>query len=320
MVTGAHGHHHALRVSAGVLRFSLVANVGLLVVQVVGAEAFESLALLADAGHQGSDVVALLVAVVAQAVAARGPNDDYTFGLRRVEVLGALVNAVLLLAAAAWVVVEAVHRLGEPPVVAGWGVATLGVAGLVVNGGCAWLLHRTGDRSHNIRGAALHLIGDAVGSLGVVIAGTAVAIGGPDWIDALVALPIAALLVWTGAELVRRTTRILLEGTPAGVELDELIEVISSHERVVDVHHLHVWSVDSTTVALSAHAVVDVETLHEAQLVAGEVERLLADHGVVHATLAVECHPCADDHPEGGEEVSGTPPGAGNGDGLVQKS
>jgi len=300
VATGGHGHHHALPVSAGVLRFSLVANVGLLAVQIVGAAAFGSLALLADAGHQGSDVVALLVAVAAQAVAARGPNDDYTFGLRRAEVMGALANAVLLLAAAAWVVAEAVQRLGDPPEVSGWGVATLGVAGLVVNGGCAWLLHRTGDRSHNIRGAALHLVGDAAGSLGVVAAGTAVAIGGPDWIDAMVALPIAALLVWTGAGLVRRTTRILLEGTPAGVEPGELAEVISGHERVADVHHLHVWSVDSTTVALSAHVVVDVETLHEAQLVAAEVERLLADHGVAHATLAVECHPCGDDHPEGG--------------------
>ncbi len=305
MSSRSHGHDHAPHGStgvgsAGVLRFSLVANVGLLVVQIIGAAAFSSLALLADAGHQGSDVVALLVAVVAQAVAARGPSNDYTFGLRRVEVMGALANAVLLLAAAAWVVVEAVQRLGDPPEVSGWGVAILGVAGLVVNGGCAWLLHRTGDRSHNVRGAALHLIGDALGSLGVVVAGTAVALGGADWIDALVALPIAALLVWTGGGLVRRTTRILLEGTPSGVDPGELAEVISGHERVADVHHLHVWSVDSTTVALSAHVVVGVDSLHEAQLVAAEVERLLAEHGVVHATLAVECHPCEDDHPEGG--------------------
>jgi cobalt-zinc-cadmium efflux system protein len=134
----------------------------------------------------------------------------------------------------------------------------------------------------------------------VVVAGTAVAIGGPDWIDALVALPIAGLLVWTGGGLVRRTTRILLEGTPSDIDPGELSEVISGHRQVGDVHHLHVWSVDSTTVALSAHVVVDVETLHEAQLVAGELEGLLAGHGVAHATLAVECHPCGDDHPEGG--------------------
>ncbi len=301
MGPGTHGggHGHASHASAGVLRFSLLANVGLLGVQIVGAAAFSSLALLADAGHQGSDVVALLVAVVAQAVASRGPTDDYTFGLRRVEVVGALANAVLLLAAAAWVVVEAVQRLGDPPEVSGWGVATLGVAGLVVNGGCAWLLHRTGDRSHNVRGAALHLVGDAAGSLGVVVAGTAVAIGGPDWIDALVALPIAGLLVWTGGGLVRQTTRILLEGTPSGIDPGALAEAISDHRQVGGVHHLHVWSVDSTTVALSAHVVVDVETLHDAQLVAGELEGLLAGHGVAHATLAVECHPCEDDHPGG---------------------
>ena len=288
------GHHHAS--SGRILRVALAANGVLLVVQVVGAVAFSSLALLADAGHQGSDVAALLIAVVAQAIAGRAPSDNYTFGLRRAEVMGALLNAVMLLAVAVWVVVEASRRIGDPPDVSGWGVLLLGMAGLLVNGGCAWLLHRSADRSLNVSGAALHLTGDAAGSVGVVVAGLAVVLWSADWVDSAVSYLIAGLLLWTGTGLVRRTTRVLLEGTPPGMDVSELSALITADERVNGVHHLHVWSVDSTTVALSAHVEVAADSLHDAQLVATHLERQLALRGVDHATLALECHPCDSDH------------------------
>jgi len=288
------GHHHAS--SGRILRVALAANGALLVVQVVGAVAFSSLALLADAGHQGSDVAALLIAVVAQAIAGRAPSDNYTFGLRRAEVMGALLNAVMLMAVAAWVVVEASRRIGDPPDVSGWGVLLLGMAGLLVNGGCAWLLHRSADRSLNVRGAALHLTGDAAGSVGVVVAGLAVVLWSADWVDSAVSYLISGLLLWTGTGPVRRTTRVLLEGTPPGMDVVELSALITADERVNGVHHLHVWSVDSTTVALSAHVEVAADSLHDAQLVATHLERQLALRGVDHATLALECHPCDSDH------------------------
>jgi len=288
------GHHHAS--SGRILRVALAANGVLLVVQVIGAVAFSSLALLADAGHQGSDVAALLIAVVAQAVATRPSSDNYTFGLRRAEVMGALLNAVMLLAVAVWVIVEASRRIGDPPDVSGWGVLVLGTAGLLVNGGCAWLLHRSADRSLNVRGAALHLTGDAAGSLGVVVAGLAVVLWSANWVDSAVSYLIAGLLLWTGTSLVRRTTRVLLEGAPPGMDVNELSALITADERVNGVHHLHVWSVDSTTVALSAHVEVAADSLHDAQLVATDLERQLALRGVDHATLALECHPCDSDH------------------------
>ena len=288
------GHHHAS--SGRILRVALLANGILLVVQVAGAVAFSSLALLADAGHQGSDVAALLIAVVAQAIAGRAPSDNYTFGLRRAEVMGALLNAVMLLAVAVWVVVEASRRIGDPPDVSGWGVLLLGMAGLLVNGGCAWLLHRSADRSLNVRGAALHLTGDAAGSVGVVVAGLAVVLWSADWVDSAVSYLIAGLLLWTGTGLVRRTTRVLLEGTPPGMDVSELSALITADERVNGIHHLHVWSVDSMTVALSAHVEVAADSLHDAQLVATHLERQLALRGVDHATLALECHPCDSDH------------------------
>jgi len=290
------GRHHAS--SGRILRLALTANAVLLVVQVGGAMAFASLALLADAGHQGSDVVALLIAVVAQALAGRAPSDNYTFGLRRAEVMGALLNAAMLLAVAAWVVVEASRRIGDPPDVSGWGVLVLGAAGLLVNGGCALLLHRSADRSLNVRGAALHLMGDAAGSVGVLVAGLAIVLWSADWVDSAVSYLIAGLLLWTGAGLVRRTTRVLLEGTPPGIDVRELSTLITAHEHVNGVHHLHVWSVDSLTVALSAHVEVAADSLHDAQIVATELERQLALSGVDHATLALECHPCDTGHPD----------------------
>jgi cobalt-zinc-cadmium efflux system protein len=289
------GHHHTS--SGRILRVALLANGILLVVQVAGAVAFSSLALLADAGHQGSDVAALLIAVVAQAIAGRAPSDNYTFGLRRAEVMGALLNAVMLLAVATWVVVEASRRIGDPPDVSGWGVLVLGAVGLLVNGGCAWLLHRTADRSLNVRGAALHLTGDAAASVGVLIAGLAIVLWNADWVDSAVSYLIAGLLLWTGTGLVRRTTRMLLEGTPPGMDVSELSALITADGRVNGVHHLHVWSVDSTTVALSAHVEVTADSLHDAQLVASDLERQLALRGVDHATLALECHPCDTGHP-----------------------
>jgi len=290
------GRHHAS--SGRILRLALTANAVLLVIQIGGAMAFSSLALLADAGHQGSDVVALLIAVVAQALAGRAPSDNYTFGLRRAEVMGALLNAAMLLAVAAWVVVEASRRIGDPPDVSGWGVLVLGAAGLLVNGGCALLLHRSADRSLNVRGATLHLMGDAAGSVGVVVAGVAVVLWSADWVDSAVSYLIAGLLLWTGAGLVRRTTRVLLEGTPPGIDVHELSTLITAHEHVNGVHHLHVWSVDSLTVALSAHVEVAADSLHDAQIVATELERQLALSGVDHATLALECHPCDTGHPD----------------------
>lgn len=299
------GHAHAHGGAGPVLRLALVANGVLLVVQVVGALLFGSLALLADTVHQGSDVFALVVASVAMSLSARTPSDRYSFGLRRAEVMAALLNAVLLVAAAGWIVVEATRRIGDPPEVSGWGVFTVAVVGLCVNGGSAWMLQRSGDQSLNVSGAALHLLSDAAGSFGVLVAGLAVVLWEAAWVDPAVSFLIAGLVLWSGVGLVSRTTHILLEGTPAGVDTNELTNAMTSHESVDDVHHLHVWAVDSTMVALSAHVVVAADSLHDAQLVGAEVEGSLVELGVSHVTLALECHPCGEDRGAAGSGEAG---------------
>jgi cobalt-zinc-cadmium efflux system protein len=282
------------------LWIALCANAGYLVLQVVAALAFGSLALLADGVHMVSDVAALAIALVAQRVATAAPSRRHTYGLVRAEVIGAQVNALLLLGAAAWIVIEAVQRLGETPEIDGTGVAVVAALGLAVNGGSAWVVARAADANLNLRGAFWHLAGDALGSLGALVAGIAVAVADATWVDAAASIFIAALIVVSALVLLRDVGRVLLEGAPAGLQVDDVERALADVPRVEAVHHVHVWSLGSETPALSAHVVLAGEpTLHEAQAQGDELRAMLAERfGIGHATLELECHDCVEGHDE----------------------
>jgi cobalt-zinc-cadmium efflux system protein len=277
---------------------ALGANGGFLVVQVLAGIAFGSLALLADAVHMVSDVAALAIALVAAHLATAAPSRRHTYGLVRAEVIGAQVNALLLLGAAAWIVYEAVQRLDDPTSVDGAGVVVVAVLGLFVNGGSAWVVARTAGESLNLRGAFWHLAGDALGSLGALVAGLAVVIAGADWVDAVASLFIALLVGISAVMLLRDVVRVLLEGAPAGLRVEDVEAALQAAPRVETVHDLHVWSLGSETPALSAHIVLLGEpSLHEAQAYGDELRVLLADRfGIGHATLELECHDCVAGH------------------------
>jgi cobalt-zinc-cadmium efflux system protein len=295
-MSGHHEHDHSAR---GALVFSIVANSILLAAQVVVGLAIGSLALLSDSLHNASDVVALVVALVGQVLAARPADARRSYGLARAEVLAALLNGTALLALTAWVVVEAVRRLGDPPTLSPLPLAVIGALGLAVNGGSAWYLSRSGDDSLNVRAAFWHLAADALGSLGVMIAAAAIA-----WFDAAWADPVASilisLLVLAGVwHLLRDTVALLLEATPSGIEPDDVVEALCSMEGVRSAHHLHIWGIDSRHSALTAHLVLDDGLdLHRAQEIADESRRMLAERfGIGHATFEPECHDCAEpDH------------------------
>ena len=308
------GHDHAHAAAPGRRRRALVASLGanavLLLVQVAGALLFGSLALLADSVHQASDVVGLVVALVALGLAARPGSPTYTYGLRRTETLGALVNAVLLLGSGVWIVVEATRRLGEPPAIDGPGVVALGAVGVAVNAGSAIWLSRVMGSNLNLRGAMLHLAYDAAGSVGVLIAGAA-ALGGADWVDPTVSLAIAVMVLWSGGRLVTATSRVLLEAAP--IDATEVTAAMLAEPDVLDVHHVHLWSLDSESPALSAHVVVDRTSLDEAQSVSDALSRMLAERfDIDHATLALEARSCESD--EGPASGVGGPPPPGRGD------
>lgn len=284
--------------------FALCANASFLAVEVVGGFAFGSLALLADAAHMATDVVALAVAYGALRLSQRPPTDRHTFGFGRSEVLVAQGNGLLLFAGAIVVMVEAVRRFGGTHEVSASGVLVVGSIGLIVNLASAGALFRHAHGNLNMRAAFWHLFTDAIGSVGVIVAGVGVALFGVDWLDPLVSILISVLVIGAAWALLRDAGRVLLEAAPKDLDVAEVRTALSSEPGVEAVHHLHVWTMGSEQAALSAHVVLGGPlSLHDAQLRSGDLKRMLGSRfGIQHATIEVECHACLDD--EGREHVA----------------
>ncbi len=287
-----HSHHHQHSARSRTLAWTLGANGVLLVAMIIGGAVFGSLALWADAAHQATDVVGLCVAALAFRAATRPGDGRFTYGLKRVEVLGALTNAVLLVASGVWIAIEALRRLGDDSHIEGVGVIVLASIALVINGGGALGLRRHAGSNLNLRAAVTHLAIDALGSVVVLGVGIAVQVADATWTDPAASLLLSALVLHQGWRLLRGATAVLLEAAPGEQSADTLAALMATHPDVEDVHHVHVWSIDSETAALTAHVVVDRTTLHEAQRVSRDLEVLLEERGIEHSTLSLECHMC----------------------------
>ncbi|HVM34009.1 MAG TPA: cation diffusion facilitator family transporter [Actinomycetota bacterium] len=276
------------------LTWSLAANAGFMVAEFVAGVAFGSLALLADAAHMLSDVGGLGIALFAQSLLSRPPSARHTYGLQRAEVLGALANAITLVAAAVYIFIEAIERIGNPSEVEGGGLLVVAALGLVVNLGSATMLARARGEGLNMRGAYLHMLLDAAGSAGAIVAGIAVVFWRALWADPLMSLLIVLLIVWSAWSLLKDTVHVLLEGAPRGLVPEEIEAAIAAHSGVESVHHLHVWNLASDVRALSAHVVLgEALSLHDAQEQGDRVRTMLEQKfGIEHATLELECHSC----------------------------
>jgi cobalt-zinc-cadmium efflux system protein len=264
------------------------------VVEIVGGYFFASLALLADAAHMTSDVLALTLALIALILAQRPPTERHTFGFERTEVLAAQANGVLLAVGAIVIVVEAVHRLQHPQSIDAVGVLIIGGAGLVVNLGSAFVVGRAAPGNLNLQ---WHLAFDALGSVAVVAAAIGTMVFDAERLDSIASIAIALLVVVGAWRLLRDSTRVLLEAVPAGVDVAAVRAALAAEPGVEAVHHLHVWTVGAEHAALSAHVVLGGPlSLHEAQERSVALKRILAERfGIEHATLEVECHACIDD-------------------------
>src|ERR1700689_1972493 len=282
-----HASHGGDRTSK-VLRISLVVTLIYIVLLVIAGIRAHSLALLSEAGHNLSDLVALLLSLVAVYLQARPPSATKTYGWHRAGVLAALVNAASLVVIAFFIFYEAVKRLRNPePVHAGlmMGVAAVGV---VMNGVIALMLYKS-HRDVNIRSTLLHEIGDTVSTAAVILGGWAIMATGQYWIDPALSCGIGALILWSGFGIVRETLNILLEGTPRGVKL-ELVEIaIRSIDGVNDVHDLHCWSIGSETRALSCHiAIADIPPSASERILRDVKERLHHTFRIDHTTIQFE--------------------------------
>lgn len=244
-----------------------------------------------------SDVVALAMAYAALRIAQRPPTARHTFGFGRTEVLVAQANGFLLFAAAVAIVIEAIRRLSSPPEIDAVAVLIVGGLGLVVNLGSAVAVGRHAHGNINMRGAWLHLMADAAGSVAVIVSALGAALFGLDVLDPIASLVIAVLVVWGAWQLTRDALRVLLEAVPADLDAATVQRALCEQPGVEAVHHLHLWTTGSEHAALSAHVVLgDAVSLHDAQMRSDELKRMLETRfSIDHTTLEVECHACVDD-------------------------
>lgn len=256
------------------------------VAEVVGGLASNSLALLADAGHMATDDLALGLAVLAGWFASRPPDRVRTFGYQRAEILVALTNGVILVVVCGFIFWEAIHRLVAPPPIATGLMAWVAAGGLIVNLIAARILY---GHTHglNARAAFLHVLGDLLGSIGTLVAAALVAIGGWGWADPLASMLIGAVIVFSSARLVLDSVHVLMEGTPAHLDLEEIRRSLRGLSGVADVHDLHLWSLGGSAPLLTAHLVVDLSVRAHDVLRAATAE-LAALYGIEHVTLQIE--------------------------------
>ena len=275
----------------------IILNVAIVVAQAVTGVIAGSLGLLADAGHNLADVGAVALSWWAVRLSRRRPTASRSFGWHRSTVLAAQANAAAILAVTALIVFEAVRRLGNPSDVRGGVVIVAALAALVGNALSVMVL-RDSHRDLNMRSAMLHMVGDVAASAGVAVAGLVIFVtSGNFWIDPAVSLAVGLLITREAVRLLRATTDVLLEATPAGLDLAVLVDAVASDPGVDEVHDVHAWALSSDVHALSAHVVMNGHpTLEEAQVVGDRIKRLIAERfRITHATLELECEPCMDD-------------------------
>ena len=287
-MNGNHNHRHQSATNSW-RRLSLVLFLTALymVAEVIGALWTGSLALLADAGHMFTDVAALILALTAVWFGSRPATSRKTFGYYRLEIIAALVNGVALVVISLMIFYGAYERWIEPPVVKSGPMMVVAAGGLAVNLICAWILHGRHEIDLNIRGAWMHVMGDALGSVAAILAGVCMALFGWYQADAAFSVVIGLLIIWGSMRLIRESTNVLLEGTPAHINLAAVEDAILATDGVDNVHDLHVWTITSGRDALSAH-VIHAHSISQPDLLRKLRAKLHDRFGVDHLTIQME--------------------------------
>ncbi|MEJ6391204.1 MULTISPECIES: cation diffusion facilitator family transporter [Rhodobacterales] len=300
-----HGHHHHVDPEAGDRRvFAAIAvNMGLTVAQIVGGIVSGSLALIADALHNFSDAISLIIAFAARKIARRPRDADMTFGYGRVEVVAALINYTTLIVIGLYLLYEAAMRFADPQPVEGWLIVVIAGIALIVDAVTAALTYAMSKSSVNIRAAFLHNVADALGSVAVIVAGTLILLY--DWrlIDPLVTVLIAGYILWQSFREIGPVIRILMLGSPPEIETDAVLETVRGIDGVTGIHHAHFWQMDEHRAALDAHVVIAEGRWNDADAVKDWIKTTLADRfDIEHTTLELECarHACDDPSEFGG--------------------
>lgn len=278
-----HPHSHE-PATGNVLRWSLAATSAFVIVEIAAGLHAGSLALLSDAGHNFTDALALLLAWFGFFVAAKPADEIKTYGYHRAGVLAAFVNALALVALSIWIFRESYLRLRSPEPVKELTMILVAGLGLVLNAAIMWGLRSARRHDINVRSAFLHMLGDALGSIAIIIGALVIRSTGWYWVDPVLSFIIGALIIWTAWDIIKEALNILLEGLPRGLSLKTVGAAIRDVEGVLDVHHLHIWSLGSSTHALSCHVLIEDLPPSVSNAILARVKCALAERFHIHHT------------------------------------
>jgi cobalt-zinc-cadmium efflux system protein len=278
-----HVHGANTRAMQKVLRLSLIATIGYVVLTLIAGWRAHSLALVSEAGHNASDALAIGLSFVAVWFQTRPATDRKTFGYQRAGVIAAFLNALTLIVIAGWIALAAVGRLRHPEMVEPRTMVGVAAVGVLMNGAIAAMLWRV-SHDVNIRSVFIHMLGDTVSTAAVIAGGAAILVSGHPWIDPALSIAIAALILWSSIAIVRETLNILLEGTPQGISLSEIRTLLEQIDGVEDVHDLHVWSLGSNTHALASHVTIADIPPSESNRILDRINAVLRERFRIHHT------------------------------------
>jgi cobalt-zinc-cadmium efflux system protein len=291
-----HNHSHTTEKAIDIekrLSWALVITIGIFLLEIVGGILSNSLALKSDAGHLFGDVLALGLSLFATRISRRPPTFKRTYGYHRTEVLAAVVNGVTLFFLAGFIFVEAYHRLLNPQPVRSILMLVVAVIGLIANLVVMSRLHDAAGENLNVRAAFLHVVGDMLGSVGVVAGGLIMIFTGNYLADPIISFFVGAIILWGAVGVMREGAHILLESVPRSINYNELKESMEKIEGVISVHDLHIWTISSSNLALSAHINITNQSTHESgRILRDEGELLSSRYNIHHATLQLECDCC----------------------------
>lgn len=292
-----HSHNHAynLESAKGRLFFTIVLNFIVTIAQIIGGIISGSLALISDALHNFSDAISIVVSYIALKLRSKQNSYKHTFGLKRAEILAALLNSATMIIICLYLFYEAAIRFFEPREINPGIMTFVAVIGLIANLIAVLLLRRDSKESMNIRSAYLHLLGDTISSVAVIVGGIAIALWNINWIDPLLTIVIGVYIIKESLSILQEAIHVLMEGAPLNISIEDIQRKVELLDEVKDIHHIHLWMVGDGDVHLEAHVNINDMKISESDALRKKIETLLHDKfGIEHVTLQFECNQCLD--------------------------
>lgn len=291
-----HNHHNGLNTTTGRLIITMLLNFVITIVQIVGGIVSGSLALISDALHNFSDGIALILSYIAIKLKQKDNSHRHTFGLKRAEILAAVINSAVLIIIYFFLFYEAAARFLEPHKIEAVTMTIVAFIGLVANIIGTLLLKRDAKNSINIRSSYVHLLGDSVSSVAVIFGGIAIAVWNVMWIDPLLTILIGIYIIKESYDILGEAIHVLMEGAPADLSLSEIKNAVEKFPEVDDIHHIHVWTVGDNDIHLEAHVNVYDMKISESDKLRNKIEQILeSNYGIHHITLQFECNQCLEE-------------------------